>query len=52
VLVAAAADTLDVTFAGDGATFTAGKLRVFAMLMDVSEIGDFTANEVDRDYLA
>ena len=22
------------------------------MLMDVSEIGDFTANEVDRDYLA
>lgn len=52
VLVASAADTLDVTFAGDGATFTAGKLRVFAMLMDVSEIGDFTANEVDRDYLA
>lgn len=52
VLVAAAADTLDVTFAGDGATFSAGKLRVFAMLMDVSEIGDFTANEVDRDYLA
>lgn len=52
VLVASAADTLDVTFAGDGATFTAGKLRVFAMLMDVSEIGDFTANEVDRDLLA
>tara|TARA_R110000803_G_scaffold6177_3_gene20103 strand:- start:8 stop:490 length:483 start_codon:yes stop_codon:yes gene_type:complete len=52
VLVSAAADTLDLTFAGSGATFTAGKLRVFAMLMDVSEIGDLTANEVDRDYLA
>tara|TARA_R110000737_G_scaffold34078_3_gene52406 strand:- start:1795 stop:2277 length:483 start_codon:yes stop_codon:yes gene_type:complete len=52
VLVSATADTLDLTFAGDGATFTAGKLRVFAMLMDVSEIGDLTANEVDRDYLA
>jgi|TARA_R110000744_G_scaffold41372_2_gene93704 hypothetical protein len=52
VLVSATADTLDLTFAGSGATFTAGKLRVFAMLMDVSEIGDLTANEVDRDYLA
>jgi len=30
----------------------AGKLRVYAMLMDVSEVGDKTANEVDRDLLA
>lgn len=52
VVVNAAADTLDLTFAGSGATFTAGKLRVFAMLMDVSEIGDLTAKEVDRDTLA
>ena len=52
VLVSAAADTLDLTFAGSGATFTAGKLRVYAMLMDVSEVGDLTANEVDRDLLA
>tara|TARA_R100001369_G_C3206246_1_gene146939 strand:+ start:58 stop:540 length:483 start_codon:yes stop_codon:yes gene_type:complete len=52
VLVAAAADTLDLTFTGDGATFTAGKLRVFAMLMDVSEIGVSSADEVDRDLLA
>jgi len=52
VIVLATADTLDLTFAGDGATFSAGKLRVYAMLMDVSEVGDLTANEVDRDYLA
>jgi hypothetical protein len=52
VLVNPAADTLDLTFAGSGATFTAGKLRVFAMLMDVSEVGDHTAQTVDRDTLA
>ena len=52
VIVLATADTLDLTFAGSGATFTAGKLRVYAMLMDVSEVGDKTANEVDRDLLA
>ena len=52
VIVLATADTLDLTFAGDGATFSAGKLRVYAMLMDVSEVGDLTANEVDRDLLA
>ena len=48
----ATADTLDLTFAGSGATFTAGKLRVYAMLMDISEVGDMTAQEVDRDLLA
>jgi len=52
VVVSAVADTLDLTFSGSGATFTAGKLRVFAMLMDVSEVGDKTAQEVDRDTLA
>ena len=48
----ATADTLDLTFAGDGATFTAGKIRVYALMMDVSEEKDMTANEVDRDLLA
>ena len=52
VLVNPADETLDLTIAGAGATFTAGKLRVFAMLMDVSEVGDHTAQEVDRDLLA
>ena len=51
-VVLATADTLDLVFAGDGATFTAGKLRVYALLMDVSEQGSTSANEVDRDYLA
>jgi len=51
-VVLATADTLDLTFAGGGATFTAGKLRVYAVLMDVSDQGDTTASEVDRDTLA
>lgn len=51
-VVLSSADTLDLTFAGDGATFTAGKLRVYALLMDVSEQGSSSANEVDRDTLA
>ena len=51
-VVLATADTLDLTFAGSGATFTAGKLRVYALLMDVSEQGSTSANEVDRDTLA
>ena len=49
VIVLATADTLDLTFAGDGATFSAGKLRVYAMLMDVSEVGDKTASDAQRD---
>jgi len=49
VLVNASADTLDLTFAGSGASFTAGKLRVFAMLMDVSEVGVHTAATAARD---
>ena len=51
-VVLASADTLDLTFAGTGASFTAGKLRVYAVMMDVSEQGDTSANEVDRDTLA
>ena len=48
-VVLSSADTLDLVFAGDGATFTAGKLRVFALLMDVSEQGSTSAAEVARD---
>ena len=51
-VVLSSADTLDLTFAGDGATFSAGKLRVYDLLMDVSEQGSTSANEVDRDTLA
>ena len=48
----ATADTLDLTFAGDGATFSAGKIRVYAVMMDVSDQGDSSPSEVDRDTLA
>ena len=48
----ATADTLDLTFAGDGATFSAGKLRVYAWMVDVSDQGDTSPSEVDRDALA
>ena len=48
----ATADTLDLTFAGDGATYTAGKIRVYAVMMDVSEQGDVSGGEGDRDALA
>ena len=48
----ASADTLDLTFAGDGATYTAGKIRVYAVMLDVSDMGDMTADIVDRDMLA
>jgi len=48
----ASADTLDLTFAGDGATFSAGKIRVYAWMFDVSDQGDSSPVEVDRDLLA
>ena len=51
-VVLSTADTLDLAFAGDGSTYTAGKIRVYAVMMDVSEIGDTSADEVDRDTLA
>ena len=56
-VVLSTADTLDLTFAGDGATFSAGKIRVYAILADVSDMGQgtgngFNADEVDRDTLA
>ena len=51
-VVLSTADTLDLTFAGDGATFSAGKIRVYAIMMDVSDQGDASPDEVDRDTLA
>ena len=51
-IVITSSDTLDVTLAGPGGSFTAGKLRVYESLLDVSDIGAMTADEVDRDTLA
>ena len=51
-VVITSADTLDLTLAGSGASFSAGKIRVYAVLMDVSDVGEMEADEVDRDQLA
>jgi hypothetical protein len=53
VQVISAADTIDVKFATE-TDVTSGKLRFWALLMDVSDMGshDMIAAEVDRDYLA
>ena len=51
-VVLASADTLDLTLAGSGASFSAGKIRVYAVLQDVSDIGEMEADEVGRDQLA
>ena len=51
-LVITSANTLDLTLAGDGASFSAGKIRVYAVLQDVSDIGEMEADEVARDQLA
>jgi|TARA_B100000035_G_C20660266_1_gene404958 hypothetical protein len=51
-LVITSANTLDLTLAGDGASFSAGEIRVYAVLQDVSDIGEMEADEVGRDQLA
>lgn len=51
-VVITSADTLDLTLAGGGASFAAGKIRVYAVLQDVSDIGEMEADEVGRDQLA
>ena len=51
-LVITSDDTLDLTLAGSGASFSAGKIRVYAVLQDVSDIGEMEADEVGRDQLS
>ena len=48
-VVLASADTLDLTLTGSGASFTAGEIRVYAVMMDVSALGEMEAAEVARD---
>lgn len=46
-------NTLDLSFSASNVDgITSGKVRVFAWLLDVSEVGDLLPNEVDRDVLA
>ena len=42
---------LDLTLAGSGASFSAGKIRTYAVLQDVSDIGEMEADEVGKDQL-
>tara|TARA_B100001778_G_scaffold66405_1_gene52172 strand:- start:8920 stop:9423 length:504 start_codon:yes stop_codon:yes gene_type:complete len=53
VQIISTADTIDVKFATE-TDVTSGKLRFWAILMDVSDMGehDMIADEVDRDLLA
>ena len=52
VVIGGTADNIDVTLQAMTGTTTAGKVRVYAILMDCDDLGDMTANEVDRDTLA
>ena len=52
-VMAVADDNIDVTIASlSGGAVTSGKFRVWAVLMDCTDMGDMAANEVDRDTLA
>ena len=52
-VMAVADDNIDLTIASlSGGAVTSGKLRIWAVLMDCTEMGDMAANEVDRDTLA
>ncbi len=52
-VMAVADDNIDVTIATlSGGAVSSGKFRVWAVLMDCTDIGDMAANEVDRDTLA
>jgi len=51
-LITESADTIDVLIKTATTAPTAGKVRVWAIMMDVSDVGVMTADEVDRDTLA
>ena len=47
--VIAADDTIDILIETMTGTTTGGKVRVWAQVMDIDDLGDMTANEVARD---
>jgi hypothetical protein len=52
-ILATAADTIDIKLATQsGTALTTGKVRVFAVLMDVTDLGFGVATEAARDRLA
>tara|TARA_R100000149_G_C5759942_1_gene65305 strand:- start:19 stop:501 length:483 start_codon:yes stop_codon:yes gene_type:complete len=51
--MAVADDNIDLKLVTlSGGAVTTGKFRIWAVLMDCTDIGDMSANEVDRDTLA
>jgi len=52
-LVAVAADNIDLKLVTQsGTALTTGKLRIYAILMDINDTGISVADIADRDYLA
>tara|TARA_R100001463_G_C3395077_1_gene207368 strand:- start:12 stop:503 length:492 start_codon:yes stop_codon:yes gene_type:complete len=52
-IMCVADDNIDLTLATQsGTAMTTGKLRIWAVLMDCTDMGDIAADEVDRDALA
>jgi len=49
VVVGSASDTIDLKITAMTGTTTAGVLRMFAVCMDIDDMGDMTAAEVARD---
>ena len=52
VIIGGTSDTIDIEIQAMTGTTTGGKLRLFAICMDIDDIGTMTADEVDRDTLA
>ena len=51
-VVGSTTTTLDLELQAAGTAPTGGKLRVWCVLMNIDNPGDYSANEVDRDRLA
>jgi len=51
-IVGSTTTTLDLELQAAGTAPTGGKMRVWAVLMNIDNPGSYDANEVDRDFLA
>ena len=51
-VVVSAEDTIDILIQAQTGTTTGGKIRMYAVCMDIDDIGSMAADEVDRDTLA
>ena len=52
VLIGGTSDTIDIEIQAMTGTTTGGVIRMFAVCLDVDDMGNMTADEVDRDTLA